>query len=151
MGFYTLVDESGTDQDDLPWLSEYLELNPKGQDGVSYLVNYVKASKKGWILATDEFNCWVWRKSKPGEALQQGLTDSVSKEVYPHLAVMVKPKSKSQFLVGFVDDAMACYEWNGEDMIYSLSAQKSLPLSNPLELVGETQVEPEPKKSRRAS
>ena len=128
MGFYSIVDESQLDSSDLPWLNEYIDLNPKTTTNGIYLVSHVKSTKKGYILTTEFFNAWVWRSSKPGTALQTGLTDSVQSDSYPHLAVQIKPKVKDKFVLGFLDDCMASYTWNPDDSTFSLSTQKSLPL-----------------------
>ncbi len=131
MPFYPLIDESQESNEDLPWLNEYLETNPKTKEGLIYLAHTVKASKKGYIITTPNFNTWVWRTSKAAIALASGLTESVQSESYPQLAVMIKLKTKDKFVIGFLDDSMAHYHWNSESSSYALSAQSSLPLVEP--------------------
>lgn len=138
MGFYELEGQTDSDTLDLPWLNEYLEMNPKTKDGLFYLVNTVKATPKGYILTTDNFNAWVWKKTKPSEALATGLTDSVQSDIYPQLAIKVILKNKNKFILGFLDDQSAKYVWNGEMGIYSLHPQKNLPLSTPPEDIAES-------------
>jgi len=131
MGFYAIVDESQESGEDLPWLNEYLELNPKTKDGLVFLVSSVKATKKGYILFTPSFNAFVWRNSKPGTALQTGLSDSVQAPSYPQLAVMIKLKISNKFVIGFLDDIMGEYQWNAETTVFTIASQKSLPLDTP--------------------
>jgi len=131
MSFYSLIDESEEQGSDLPWLNEYLELNPKTKDGLFYLVSSVKATKKGYILFTPNFNCFVWRNSKPGTALQTGLNDSTQVDNYPQLAVMIKLKLTNKFVIGFLDDTMSEYQWNAETSVFTIASQKSLPLVDP--------------------
>lgn len=131
MGFYTLVDDASDSDDSKPWLNEFLELNPKTKDGLIFLVSSVKATKKGYILFTDEFNCFIWRNSKPGKALQDGLSESVQAPSYPQLAIMIKTKTTARFTTGFLDDMMAEYQWDPEATVFTLAPQKSLPLETP--------------------
>ena len=131
MGFYSIIDLSQEQEDDLPWLNEYLDLNPKMKDGSVFLVSSVKATKKGYILFTSEFNAFVWRNSKPGTALQTGLSDAVQVPSYPELAIMIKLKISNKFVIGFLDDIMAEYQWNAETSVFTLASQKSLSLETP--------------------
>ena len=128
MGFYTLVDNESDSDNDKPWLNEYLDLNPKTKDGLIFLVSSIKATKKGYILFTDEFNCFIWRNSKPGKALQDGLSDSVQTPSYPQLAIMLKIKLTAKFTTGFLDDTMAEYQWDAENSVFTIAPQKHLPL-----------------------
>lgn len=131
MSFYSLLDESQEEQQDLPWLNEYLELNPKTKDGLIFMVSSVKATKKGYILFTPSFNAFVWRNSKPGKGLQDGLSESVQASNYPQLAVMLKLRLSTKFALGFLDDTMAEYQWSAETSTFTLAPQTSLPLETP--------------------
>lgn len=149
MAFYLLSDDTDTDTSDLPWVNEFLELQGKEIEGFFYLVCSIKATKKGWILSTNDFNAWIWRKSKVGEVLQVSLTDSTQSEAYPQLVLAIKTRTKDKFVVGFMDDQSCHYQWHPESSSYSLHPQKNLPLDNPPQLTDEPAPNPVGKKERR--
>lgn len=126
MSFYNLVDNEDSN-DDLPWFNEYLEIVQEDITDQIHLVNCVKSTQKGFILTTEHYNAWIWRKSTTGSTLSETLGISTQSDSYPQLAIMIKPKTKNKFVTGFLDDLFCGYTWNQENTTFTLHPQKNLP------------------------
>lgn len=128
MGFYEIDDSSSSNELDLVWLNEYIDENGKTCDGQIYVVDSVKSTMKGFIVQTESFQSWIWRKSKAGIRLLELLNDAVQKDSYPQLVIKISLKNKDKHVLGCVDDSSCEFVFDGESKTYSLHPQKNLPL-----------------------
>lgn len=150
MPFQEIVDETN-EQRELPWFNEFVEQIGQDVEGEIFQVESVKSTPKGFILTTEFFNAWVWRKTALGESLIADLKHSTQSDSHPCLAVVPKKKTKNKFAVGFLDDTYCQYTWNGESNTFILHPQKNLPLDIPPSSEHESKGEPIQGKPQRQS
>lgn len=132
MAFYGLLDNE-EESIELPWFNEYLETIGEDIERETFDVITVKPTPKGFILSTEFFNAWVWRKTPLGEHLKATLTTATQSDTHPQLSIVVNRKVKTKFSVGLRDDVSCCFLWIDESKIYTLHPQKNLPLDLPPE------------------
>lgn len=127
MAFQAIVDPTN-EQRELPWFNEFEQGIHEDISGQVFHVESVKSTPKGFILTTEFFNAWVWRKTALGESLIADLRHATQTDSHACLAISPNPKTKNKFDVGFLDDVSCLYEWNGESNTFILHPQKNLPL-----------------------
>lgn len=127
MTFYTLVDPTN-EEIELPWLNEFLEQDESVSNGSLYEVVHVKSTPKGFIVTTESFNAWVWRKTPLGVHLSATLSQATQTDTHPTMCVCINLKTKTKFQLGFTDETHSKYTWSVENSTFTLHPQKNLPL-----------------------
>jgi hypothetical protein len=102
-----LTDDSGDGR--LPFVKEYLELNPK-QNGKQFTITEVVKVKsgKGYILNTAKFAVWIWSNSTVTKKLMAVLHGMIEDNARHMPLVVVLDKSTSEHFKLAFDDEKPC-------------------------------------------
>lgn len=98
---------------DLDFAKDYLSNFPK-ENGASYNVSEIvlAASGKGYMIKTDRFICWLWKKQSTAKMLIEALEKYVE-EGYGYMVVAVLDKdAKDGYKLG-IDPEQPC-NWFGK-------------------------------------
>jgi hypothetical protein len=99
--FFESKEDNGSGE--LEFFSEWLEKNPKPKNK-EFEVIECKASKsgKGYMLVTNDFQIWLWKKQKLAQQLLEAFDVWVNKEPDTgfKLVVVLDPKAKDKYRVG---------------------------------------------------
>ena len=113
--------ETETNSSDTPFLSDLLkEANGKSLIGKTFVVNEVLAvsSGKGYLIRTDEFITFIWKKQKVTIQLIEALNFYFEQGTGYTLCAVVDPKVKSGCQLG-VDFDTTSYWQKKEERFYN--------------------------------
>lgn len=117
---FFLDSESNGDGDKL-FAAEYLAANKKEIDRDFTVTEIVLArSGKGYMVHTEYFICWLWKKSKLTTMLMEALKVYVSTSKGFHLFVTLTNKNKDCYQIG-VDTDVECRWYELGNGSYSLT------------------------------
>lgn len=130
---------------DKPWVEEYVNTNPKLNFSIVYHCKAIKITPKGYLLGTEVFMVWVWKKSSLGRTLAAVIDDLLKTDIYPTLAIKLSKKTKEKCSVGLLDDHFSRYitDQDGIIELHPDEIQTPIPVNPP---VFPKQDEPSPKK-----
>jgi hypothetical protein len=126
-------DSSSNGEGDKLFATEYLAANKKDIDKPFTVTEIVLAkSGKGYMLHTEYFVCWLWKKSKIATQLLEALKVYVSTSKGSHLFVQLTNKNKDCFVIGVNTDLQTRWYEMGNGS-YSLTPleHSSTGLENP--------------------
>jgi len=102
-----LFDSPVVSFNDLPWLNDYVEENPKCV-GKFYSIESVTLSSKGtgYLFKTDTFIAFEWKKSRNVVSLIEAIIFYSVKGEGPALGIVPNKQGKAQFAM---DDELSCF------------------------------------------
>lgn len=123
--FFEEIEESNGDGDRL-FCKEYLEQNPR-ENGKQFPVRNIKLVKsgKGFIIDTDYFMCWIWKKSKIAGFLIEALETYVSQGQGFTIYAVLDKTTKDCFRLA-ADPDVPSYWYELGKLSYSTHAPSSL-------------------------
>lgn len=94
-------DDSSNNAGEKLFATEYLAANKK-EMGREFTVNEIVLARsgKGYMVHTEHFVCWLWKKSKLTQMLLEALNAYVSTSHGYHLFVMLTNENKDCFKIG---------------------------------------------------
>lgn len=103
------------------FFNEWIKEQKGKVEGKAYEVKEIKRAKsgKGYMLATDHFNCWIWSNSTLAKHLLEALEVWVNKGIGYKLIVEIHKNSKDGYLIGVDKDVN--YTWFQASGKYSTS------------------------------
>lgn len=96
------AENSSSNQGNKPFLNEWIEEN-KNNKTTQFFIQEFKAVKsgKGYLVVTEEFNCFIWKNSKETKLLLQALETYVKEpNLGRTLYVVLKNPKKGEFSLG---------------------------------------------------
>lgn len=108
-------DESPESSGDLDFAADFLKANPN-QHGKAFPITecLLARSGKGYMLKTDKFICWIWKKEKTTQLLLQALEVYV-RDTYGYSIVAVLDKgAKNGFKLGLDPDSPCMWYGSGK-------------------------------------
>lgn len=113
MAFKAIVLAQGNGEGELPWLSEYITLQPKAI-GVAFQVNVVAFSQKGAMLTTNNFKCFLYRSNPYYDFLLEALEAWIQQnQPVAALVTLVDPSQKCKFQLGIEDELESSWDKKG--------------------------------------
>lgn len=117
--------EAETNNSDTPFLSELLK-EPEGKNliGKTFIVNEVIAvsSGKGYLIRTDEFITFIWKKQKLTNQLLEALNFYFEQGTGYTLCAVVDPKVKCGCQLGVDFETTSYWQKKGESFYNSTTA-----------------------------
>lgn len=101
LSFFEEPEDTGSGS--LDFLNDWLEANPKNKEKQFPVVEIKLAkSKKGYIVSTDKFMVFLWKKSKVATMLVQAMDVWINMEPDTgyELLVVLDPKTKDGYKLG---------------------------------------------------
>lgn len=101
MAINWLNEEQETESTDLDFAADYLKANPK-EDKKTFEISELQAARsgKGYILRTDKFLIWLWKKQKEASQILEALTFYCDKGKGYALVCQLDKKAKNGFRLG---------------------------------------------------
>jgi hypothetical protein len=132
MGLQSLNQICRINDSELPFLNEWLEICAEDQDGNLFVSEcfYKVKSGKGYMIATSEFNCFVWSKSKTTDYILMCLIVAIEERKPLDIVVQVDRTKKGYFQI-LLDFEEGRYWERFADDSYSHVSPEKYKLSDP--------------------
>lgn len=122
MAFKAIEIPSLTGNGELPWLSHFLETNPK-VDGMMFQVQVVAFSQKGVMVTTEHFKAFLYRSNPYYDFLFEAVTNWTSNNIPVCALVLLVDKSqKSKFQLG-IEDSLESHWVKKSETLFKLKSE----------------------------
>lgn len=116
MAFKAIALASTDGNGELPWLTEYIQLQPKCV-GKTFQVNVVAFSQKGVMLTTNNFKGFLYRSNPYYDFLIEALELWVTQNLpVAALVVLVDPTQRCKFQLGIEDELESSWDKKGNGL-----------------------------------
>ena len=160
MSYVNFSEQYGSNEEELPFLPEYFENSAEDVDGEMSLLLSVNIAKsgKGYLLKTNDFMVWLWKKDNISAPLIELLEKHCTEPTMPlQIVLQIQSRLKSKFQLLVKDNEGQiwrkepnCYRVTSNE-VYSPGERPTPPtnLANPEPRVRASQ-DPTPTRKRRA-